>query len=166
MFLEIGERLEPSALELADPAFGDAVDRHGVQIVQLLAAALFRGDEVRRLENVEMLRHRLSRHGKPRAEFVERLSVTGTKAIQEPPPAAIGKSAEHRIHAHEQICNQTVAFCKPDFLSDAAARTVFFCCLAAAARHTLALRRRGGTAPWLRSSSSIPTRCHAGASCA
>src|SRR5580704_16772043 len=68
-FLQVAQRPQPMALVFPDPAFRDLVDRHGVEIVQLLAPTFDRGDKVRVLQDCEMLAHRLPGHGKPSAEF-------------------------------------------------------------------------------------------------
>src|ERR1700724_974571 len=74
------------------------MDRHRVEIVQLLAAMPERGDEVGLFENPKMLRHRLPRHGEAVAEFVQGLSVAGVKPVQQRPPGSVGQRFEDFIH--------------------------------------------------------------------
>src|SRR5208337_4269401 len=74
-FLERRQRLEARALELGNPSFGDLVDRGWVDEVQLLAAPASPRNEVRLLEQRQMLGDRLARHGEAPAEFAERLAV-------------------------------------------------------------------------------------------
>ena len=80
---QLVERGELAALEFPDPPFADLMDRHRVQIVQLLAAMPERGDEVGRFENSKVLCYGLPRHRKAVAEFVQRLSVLGVKPVQQ-----------------------------------------------------------------------------------
>src|SRR6267154_3977616 len=72
-----------AALEFLDPPFADLMDRHRVDVVQLLAAMPERGDEVGLFENPKVLCYGLPRHGKAVAEFVERLSILGVKPVQQ-----------------------------------------------------------------------------------
>src|SRR5208337_3356006 len=65
-FLERRQRLEARALELGNPSFGDLVDRGWVDEVQLLAAPASPRNEVRLLEQRQMLGDRLARHGEAR----------------------------------------------------------------------------------------------------
>src|SRR6188768_615592 len=91
---QLAERCEFPALELLDPTFADLMDRHRVEVVQLLAAVPERGDEIGRFENSEMLGDRLPRHGEAVAKFVQRLSVFGVKPVQQRAPRRIGKRFE------------------------------------------------------------------------
>ena len=63
------QRAEPPSLEFPDPALVDLVERHWIQVVELLAALADGRHEVGRLEDVEVLAHRLTRHPQPRAEI-------------------------------------------------------------------------------------------------
>jgi len=51
--------------------------------VQLLAASPHHNDEVRILQNGEMLADRLPRHRKTRAELAERLAVVGAEPVKQ-----------------------------------------------------------------------------------
>src|SRR5262245_16838701 len=91
------------ALVFADPPFRDLVDRHRIEIVQLLAAAPDGRDEVRALENGEMLAHGLPRHrrsglGEPLAKLVQGLAVPRVEPIEKFPAAAVGQRPEHLVH--------------------------------------------------------------------
>ena len=86
------------AFEFPDPALGDLVDRHRIEVVQLLAAALDGGDQIGLLQNPQVLAHGLPRHVETRAELVERLSVVGPQAVEQFPAARIGQRPEHLIH--------------------------------------------------------------------
>ncbi len=82
---QFAKRRQLAALEFADPSLADLMDRHRVEVVQLLAAMLEGGDEVGLFENPKVLRHRLPRHGEAVAEFVQGLSVFGVKPVQQRP---------------------------------------------------------------------------------
>src|ERR1700674_6087446 len=97
-FAECGEL---AALEFFDPPLADLMDRHRVEIVQLLAAMPERGDEVGRLENRKVLGHGLPRHGEAVAEIVQGLSVFGVKPVQQRPPRSIGQRFEDLIHGRD-----------------------------------------------------------------
>src|SRR6185437_4620361 len=98
--LEVAERAQARALILADPAVGDFMDRHGIEVVQLLAALPARCDEARVLENGEVLGHRLACHRVPFAEFVQCLAVPRVEIVQQLPPDRIGQRPEDRVQAH------------------------------------------------------------------
>ena len=66
--------------------------------MQLLAAMPDRGDEVGLLQDRKVLRHRLPRHGEAVAKFVQGLSVSGVKPVQQRPPRCIGESFEDFVH--------------------------------------------------------------------
>ena len=83
MTFQFAERDQLCALEFPDPSFADLVDRHRVEVVQFLASMLHSSDEVRRLQNPEMLGHGLPCHGEAVAKFEQRLSVAGVKPIQQ-----------------------------------------------------------------------------------
>ena len=60
---DIGDKfLQAMALIFSNPALGDLVNRHWIEIMQLLAPAPDHSDQVRRLQQPEMLGHRLTRH--------------------------------------------------------------------------------------------------------
>jgi hypothetical protein len=52
---QLAERGEFPALEFLDPPLANLMDRHRVEVVQLLAALLEGGDEVRLFENGKVL---------------------------------------------------------------------------------------------------------------
>src|SRR4051812_15493881 len=94
---QLAERGDASAIEFADPAIRNFVDRHRVEVVQLLAASPDGGDEVRALENREVLRHSLARHVEVRAEIRQRLPVLFVQAIQQRAAAGIRERSEGAI---------------------------------------------------------------------
>src|SRR6516225_7116211 len=99
-FLEFAQCLQPVAFEFPDPALGDVVDRHRVEVVQLLSALLHGGDQIGLLQNPQMLADRLPRHVEARAEFVQGLAVVRTQPVEQFPAAGIGQGFEHLIHSH------------------------------------------------------------------
>src|ERR1700692_965957 len=80
---QFAERGQRAALEFLDPPLADLMDRHRIEIVQLLAAMPERGDEVGGLENRKVLGHGLPRHGEAVAEIVQGLSVLPVKPIEQ-----------------------------------------------------------------------------------
>jgi len=94
----VAQRLQARTLEFADPAFANLMDRHGIEVVKLLAAAFDRRDQIRLLENGQVLAHCLPRHGKALAQLTKRLSIVGAQAIQQLPSARIGQRSEYSIH--------------------------------------------------------------------
>lgn len=55
MLFEIAQRLEAMALVFADPAFVNLVQRHRIQVMQFLAPLPDGGDQIRLLQQREML---------------------------------------------------------------------------------------------------------------
>jgi len=83
---------------VVDPAFGDLVDRCGVQVVELLSAAAHRGDEICRLQHRQVLADRLAGHVEPRAQLAKTLSAAGIQAVEEPAATRIRQRLEHPVH--------------------------------------------------------------------
>jgi hypothetical protein len=81
-----------------DPAVGDRVDRHRVEVVQLLPAVPDGGDEVGPLQHREVLADRLPGHVEARAQLVQPLPVPGVEAVEEPPTAGVGQRLEDLVH--------------------------------------------------------------------
>ncbi len=77
------------------------MDRHRVEVVQLLAAVLEGGDEVGGLEKRKVFGDGLPRHGEAVAELVQGLSVLGVKPVQQRPPRSIGQRFEDLIHGRD-----------------------------------------------------------------
>src|SRR5262249_31786645 len=75
---EFGEDAEAALLELADPALGDLVNRHRIEVVELLAAPPDDDHEVCLLQQHEMLGHGLPGHVQVGAKLPERLPVVST----------------------------------------------------------------------------------------
>src|ERR1700726_16498 len=98
--LELRKCAESGQLEFADPAFGDLVDRHGIDEVQLFSALPFPGHEIGLLENRQMLRDRLAGHVQPLAQLAKRLAIPAVQPIEQLPTICIGQSAKHSIVIH------------------------------------------------------------------
>jgi len=113
---ELLERLQARALELLHPAVVDLVDGHGVQEVQLLAPPPHGADEVRVLEQRQVLRDGLPAHVHLLAELAEREAGAREQAVQELPPSGICERLEHRVHPSllllRTICKHSLA-CQP-----------------------------------------------------
>src|SRR5580658_3340694 len=92
-----------AALELADPAFSDVIDGHGVDEVQFLAPLTLYGDEVRVLQYRQMLGHGLPGHVESCAQFVQRLSVPAMQPVEEAATAGVTQSPEDIVLTHADI---------------------------------------------------------------
>src|SRR5262245_57369544 len=98
LFFEFGEEAEAAPLELTDPAFGDLVDRHRVEVMELLAATPHYRHEVRLLQQHEVLGYGLPGHVQVGAELAERLPVVSPQPVQQLSPACVGQRLEHPVH--------------------------------------------------------------------
>jgi hypothetical protein len=65
--------------------------------VQLFAAASHGGDQVSRLEQVQVLRHALPRHFQVFAQLVERAAVVRVQQVQQLASAGIGQGLEQQV---------------------------------------------------------------------
>src|SRR5262249_39723001 len=91
------KRLQARFFEFGDPALVDLLQRHWIEKVQLFAAPPYGGDQVRRFEHVQVLRHTLARDVQVLAQVVEPAAVVGVQQIQELAPAGIGKRLEQQV---------------------------------------------------------------------
>ena len=96
-FFQIAQRLEAVAFVFADPALADLVDRHRVEVMQFLAPAPDDGDQIRRLQQQEMLGHRLPRHVEVPAQFAECLPVAPVQLIEQLSTAFVRQGFEYCI---------------------------------------------------------------------
>jgi hypothetical protein len=110
---EFGESAQLPALVPADPARADLVDGDRVQVVELLASAPHDDDEVRRLQDVEVLRDRLTRDVLVGAEFAERLAVARVQAVEQRAAARVGKGTEDGVQVHQVIMQRTGCMSTP-----------------------------------------------------
>src|SRR5262245_14012563 len=77
----------------------DLVDRHRIEVVQLLPSSPQGDDEIGLFQDRQMLADRLTRHVEARAEFVKRLATVGAQAIKKFSPTRVGQCFEHSIHS-------------------------------------------------------------------
>ena len=74
------------------------MDRHRIEVVQLLPAATERDHQRRLLQKHEMLGHGLATHVEMLAELAERLPVVRVQLVEQEPSAGVGESLEHLVH--------------------------------------------------------------------
>ncbi len=91
------KRLELDRIELPEPAHGHGVDRHRIEEVQLLAAALLRHDQARLFQRQQMLGHGLPADRQTLAELGQRLPVAAAQSLQQHTPIFVGKRGEYRV---------------------------------------------------------------------
>lgn len=87
---ELGQRVKLLPLKLVDPPLADLVDGDGIQVVELFAASPHGDDQVGRLQNPQMLHHRLPAHREPLAQLAERLPVVLKQTVQQLAARGIG----------------------------------------------------------------------------
>jgi hypothetical protein len=109
ILLQFVQGIELGAFIFGNPARVDLVQRHRIEVVQLFATTPDSGDEVRRLQNDEMLGYRLSRHVEQLAQPAERLAVFAAQLIEQLPAARIGECLENVVHDRVTIGNHMVA---------------------------------------------------------
>ncbi len=94
---QIRKRLEVRLFELGNPALVDLLQRYRIEEVQLFAAAPPGGDQVCRLQQLEVLRHALPRHIQVFAKLVEVAPVVRVQQVQELASAGISQGLEQRV---------------------------------------------------------------------
>jgi len=107
----------------ADPPLVDLVDRHRIEVVQLLATAPNRDHQVRVFEQRKVLANRLASHGKACTKATERLTVFTVESVEENPARRVGESLKDLVH-ELTICSQMAAcqaFVMGTLLSDSRA---------------------------------------------
>ena len=67
--------------------------------MQLLAAALSRGDEARLFQHAQVLHHAEPRHRDALAQLAQRLPVALEESIEQLAAARIGERFEHLVHS-------------------------------------------------------------------
>src|SRR6516165_5601642 len=82
---EFRECIQARRIELADPALGDLVDRHGIDEVQFFTTVPPPGHEIGLLKNRQMLRDRLAGHVQSLAQLAKRLTISAVQPIQQLP---------------------------------------------------------------------------------
>ena len=106
--LELRERPQLMALELADPAFIHLLDGDRVEVMQLVTSTPNCRQQIAGLQQQQVLRHRLARHVQMLAEFPESLAIALMQQIQQAPAVRIGERLNTSFTAI-LICNHTVA---------------------------------------------------------
>ena len=95
--LQIGQGVDAGAVVVLDPTLRDLVDGGGVQEVQLLPTTANRGQEVGRLQDGQVLAHRLAGHVLAFAELLQALAAGVVQAVEQAPAAGVGQSPEHVV---------------------------------------------------------------------
>src|SRR5262249_27002094 len=79
--------------------------------MQLLAAAPRGGDEVRRLEQIQVLGHALPCHVHVVAQIIERAAIVRMQQIQKLPPARVGEGLEQQVGVTAVLGHRQVGNC-------------------------------------------------------
>ena len=103
------------ALIFADPAFVNFVDRHGVQVMQLLAAAPNDGHQVGVFKQTQVFGHRLAGHVQLPAQFAEGLPALAVQYIEQLAAALIGQGFEHVVHDERHYATFWLHFKRESF---------------------------------------------------
>jgi hypothetical protein len=98
---QISERLKAMAFVFANTALGELVNRHWIEVMQLLAPAPDDGDQIRRLQQQEMFGDRLPRHVEVRAQLAKRPPVALVQLVEQLSTALVRQGFEHSIHLAE-----------------------------------------------------------------
>lgn len=94
---EFRERLETGLLELGEPALVDFLKRYRIEEVEFFAAPPHDRNEIRRLQNIQMLCDALARHIHVLAQLIQRAAIMRMQKIEQLAPARIGQGSEKRI---------------------------------------------------------------------
>jgi hypothetical protein len=105
-FFQIAQRLKAMTFVFANPPLVDLVQRHWIQIVQLLAPAPNDGHQLRFLKQKQMLRHCLARHVQMLTQLRQGLAVVLEQLIQKLSAACIRQRFEHCIHRQLEYATQ------------------------------------------------------------
>jgi hypothetical protein len=94
-----------TALASYRPALHDALQRRDVEVVELVSALAPAAHEARRLEHLQVLRHRLPRqaelvlHREPRADLEQRLPVSIVQLVEDRSPRGRCQRVEDIVNA-------------------------------------------------------------------
>src|SRR5262245_13055769 len=91
------ERPQARLLELRDPALVDVLQRHGVEKMELFAAAPPGCDQVGLFQHVQVLRDGLARHVEVLAQLAEVPSVARMEQVEQLPSAGVGERLEELV---------------------------------------------------------------------
>jgi hypothetical protein len=92
------QRAQARALELVDPALLDLVQRDRVEVVQLLAPAPDRADQVGGLQHGQVPGGRLARHADVSDQLAQGLAVALVQPVEQVSPGEIAQRPEHVVH--------------------------------------------------------------------
>jgi len=95
--LEVAQRAKAAALEFFDPAHVDFMQGNGVEVVELFPAVPDDRNEVRILEQLQMLGHGLPRHVHVLAECRDRLAVLAMQLVEKAPAGRVGQCLEYLV---------------------------------------------------------------------
>src|SRR5579883_1992413 len=95
--LELRQRADARAIELADPALGDRIDRRRIDEMQLLAAEPQKRDEIGLAEDRSVLGDGLAGHAEAPAKLDQRPPVPRLQQVQQTPAARLCQSAENSV---------------------------------------------------------------------
>jgi len=101
--LQVAQCLQAMGVVFADPAHGDLVQRRWVQVMELFASAPDDDHEVGRLQQAEVLGHRLPGHVEVRAEIAESQPVVLAKDIEQLTAAPVSEGFENCIHCENNM---------------------------------------------------------------
>jgi hypothetical protein len=97
---EIDEGAQGRPLKPADPAIGDLLDGHWIEVVQAFAAAPLADNQIGGLQDVEVLGHRLAAHSVSQTELAKRLAAAFAEAVEQGPPDGVGQGLEDGISVY------------------------------------------------------------------
>ena len=97
------EGFESGGLEGFDPTPSDFVQWHRVEVVEFLAAAKDRRDQVGGFEDGEMLRDGLAAHRERCDELRKSQPVVFPQPVQELAAVGIGQGFEDFVHRHQNM---------------------------------------------------------------
>src|SRR4030095_6173483 len=107
-FFQIAQRLKAMAFVFSNPTFVDLMQRHRIEIMQLLAPTPYDRDEVCFLQQRQMLGHRLPCHVQVFAQFAQRLPILLAQLVEQLSATGVGQRFKDCIH-QAALCNQMVA---------------------------------------------------------
>src|SRR5262249_12264022 len=97
------QRLHARPVVVANPPLSEFANRCRVEVMELLAAAADRGDEVGCLEDVEVLADGLPRHLELATELTQRLSVVLVERVEQAPPTGVGERLEDLVQMRSHL---------------------------------------------------------------
>ncbi len=93
------KRAHPRHVVAVDPLAGDVADRRGVEIVQLLPAPPYGGDQIRGFQDRQVLADGLPGQTLPGAQLAQGLPGAVVEAVQQAPSARVSQRPEDLVRA-------------------------------------------------------------------